>query len=301
MQTHINKLGHTGRVGCITQTKEKMKMDKKKMLPALAAFMILVMVATAFPAATALVVKATKDPLNMPLKVVTIAEDDQTRNQGIMIFCVVHDLTPGAAMRAFDPNTCQDPTWIKKWTDYKILVLYANGNTFNWPINIGSSPAGFTLTCEVIEKDTVEPKVPQGTWEMIKKVVTDRSVDFMCKPRWKSTGGLFYSVGALDLYYIGTLQRSEDVAPYIVNVIVTFTDPATKLVYYGNDIQDLCVLAWPFNDPNDWQKRPYNLQKPEHHELTMVPDAMDGFVSCEDATNFQRGLLGAYIPTAPGN
>jgi hypothetical protein len=282
------------------------------MLPALAAFMILVMVATAFPAASATdgwtvrkVVAAKKaDPLYMPLTIVTIAEDDQVRNQGIMIFCVVHDVTPGpnSNMRAYDPNTCKDSTWTKKWTDYKILVLQANGAMFSWPINIGTSgPTGFSLKCEVIEKDTVEPKVPQGTWEMIKEVVTDRSADFTCKPRWKSTGGLFYSVGALDLYYTGTLQRSEDVAPYIVNVIVTFTDPATKLVYYGNDIQDLCVLAWPFNDPNDWQKRPYNLQKPEHHELTMVPDAMDGFVSCEDATNFQRTLLGAYIPTAPGN
>jgi hypothetical protein len=311
MQTHINKPGNRGPVGCNhPNTKEKMKMNKKIMLPALAAFMILVMVATAFPAATALVVKAKADPLNMPLKVVTIAEDDQDRNQGIMIFCVIHDITfnhdktKGDANdpRAYDPNTCKDNTWVKKWTDYKILVLQPNGELFYWAINLGTSgPSGFSMKCEVIEKDTVEPKVPQDTWEMIKKVVTDRSSDFKCKPRWKSTGGFFYSVGALDLYFTGKRQASEDIAPYIVSVEVLFTDPLTKLPYYGNDIQDLCVLAWPFNDPTEWQKRPYNLQKPEHKELTMVPDAMDGFVSCEDATNFQRSLLGAYIPTAPGN
>jgi hypothetical protein len=305
MQTHINKLGNTSRVGCNhPNIKEKMKMDKKIMLPALAAFMILVMVATAFPAATALVVKAKADPLNLPLKVVTIAEDDQTRNQGIMIFCVVHDLTPGQGsnMRAYDPNTCKDPTWIKKWTDYKIMVLLPNGALFAWPVSLlPQVPAGFSYVCEVIEKDTVEPKIPQDSYEVLKKVVTDRTADFKCKPRWKSLGGFFYSVGALDLYYKGTLQRSEDVAPYLVNVQIFYTDPTTLLKYYGNDLQDLCVLAWPFNDPTDWQKRPYNLQKPEHKELTMVPDAMDGFVSCEDATNFQRSLLGAYIPTAPGN
>jgi hypothetical protein len=297
-------------------------MDKKAMLPALAAFMILVMVATAFPAATAgppvtdggpvrKVVAAKKaDPLYMPLTIVTIAEDDQLRNQGIMIFCVTddltfnHDKTKGDQNdpRAYDPNTCaKDGTWTKKWTDYKIMILMANGALFAWPINIGNSPSGFSMKCEVIEKDTVEPKVPQDTWEMIKKVVTDRSSDFKCKPRWKSTGGFSYSVGALDLYYTGTLQRSEDVAPYIVSIEVLYTDPTTLLKYYGADLQDLCVLAWPFNDPTDWQKRPYNLQKPEHKELTLVPDAMDGFVSCEDATNFQRTLLGAYIPTAPGN
>jgi len=282
--------------------------------------MILVMVATAFPAASAAVTKAvsTKDPFNMPLTIVTIAEDDQVRNTGMMILCVTHGLTfgTGSTTRAYDPNTCKQEEvqtgvsnqisggaiwnpWIDKWADYKILVLLPNGAKFFWPVS-QPFPTGLVLACEVIEKDTVEPKVPQGSWEILKKEVTDRSSDFICKFRWKALGGFYWSVGSMDLYYVGP-QRSEDVAPYIVDLQATYTDPTTKLIYYGADMQDLCILAWPFNELTDWQKRPYNLQKPESLDLTRVPDSLDGFVSCEDATLFQRTLLGAYIPTAPQN
>jgi hypothetical protein len=281
-------------------------LNKKIMLPTLAAFMILVMVATAFPAATAVVRGRQTNVFNLPLTIVTIAEDDETREKGIMILCVIHDVDfSGAAAeteadpRAYDPNTCRDATWLDKWADYKILLLLPNGAKFFWPAN-EASPEGLTLSCEVIEKDTVEPKLPQATWEVLKKMVVDRSSDFECKFRWKAVGGFFWSVGVMDLYYTGP-QRSEDVAPYIVDIQAEYEDPISRVKYYGAEMQDLCILAWPFNDPTEWQKRPFNLQKPERVVLTRVPDALDGFVSCEDAVNLQRTLLGNYIPTAPQN
>jgi len=265
--------------------------------------MILVMVATAFPAATAVVRGAQTNTFNIPMSIVTIAEDDEVRNKGIMVICVTHDVTMGntdpQGPLAGDPNTCKDATWLDKWADYKVIVLLPNGAKFFWPVS-QPFPTGLTLACEVIEKDTVEPKLPQDTWEVLKKMVVDRTSDFRCKFRWKAIGGFFWSVGVMDLYYVGP-QRSEDVAPYIVDIQADYQDPISKVHYYGAEMQDLCILAWPFNDPDEWQKRPFNLQKPEHKELTRVPDALDGFVSCEDATLYQRTLLGAYIPTAPGN
>lgn len=254
---------------------------------------------------------------NLPLTIVTIAEDDEVREKGIMILCVLGDLTPAtdandrAAMRAFDPNTCRAPApvwpfvfvspWVDKWADYKVLVLLPNGAKLTWPISQTLAEQGLDLSCEVIEKDAVEPKLPQDTWEVLKKEVVDRSDDFSCKFRWKAIGGFFFSVGVMDVYYISPLQRSEDVAPYIIDVQAKFKDPISKVEYYGAELQDLCVLAWPFNDPGEWQKRPFNLQKPERVDLTRVPDPLDGFVSCEDATLYQRALLNAYIPTAPQN
>jgi hypothetical protein len=291
-------------------------MNKKTLLPAFAAFMILVMLAVAFPSAAAQV--TSRDSYNMPLTIVTVAEDDQARQTGVMILCVTHGLTfgTGSDTRALDPNTCLQETvqtgpsntisggptwnpWISKWTDYKILILLPNGAKFFWPVS-QAFPTGLVLACEVIEKDTVEPKVPQASWEILKKMVTDRSSDFVCKFRWKALGGFYWSVGVLDLYYTGP-QRSEDVAPYILDIQAVFTDPTTKLVYYGAEMQDLCMLAWPFNDPSDMQKRPFNLQKPEGLDLVRVPDPLDGFAGCQSATDFQRTLLGSYIPTAPQN
>jgi hypothetical protein len=278
-----------------------MKMEKKIMLPALAAFMILVMVATAFPAASAVAVKAVaaRDPVNLPLSIVTIAEDDEGRDTGIMILCVTHDLTfgPDSNTRAYDPNTCSDSGWLDKWASYKIIVLFADGEKFFWVP--GTTPP-FSMVPEFIEKDTVEPKVPAFAQETLKKEVTDLTASFAWRFRWKYYGGFFWSVGDMDVYYTG-VQHSEYVAPYIIDLQVSYTSPTTKLSYYGADIQDLCILAWPFNDPTDWQKRPFNLQKPERVDLTRVPDPLDGFAGCEDATLFQRSLLGSYIPTAPQN
>jgi len=292
-------------------------MDKKIVLPALAAFMILVMVATAFPAASAVVRGSQTNVFNLPLTIVTIAEDDEVRNKGIMILCVLGTLDPeddGEAMRAFDPDTCAAVVnqytdvvyaapWIDKWADYKVIVLLPNGAKFFWPVS-QAFPTGLVLTCEVIEKDTVEPKIPQASWEVLKKMVVDVSGDFECKFRWKAIGGFFWSVGVLDVYYTG-VQNSEHVAPYILDIQAAYTDPVSRVVYYGAEMQDLCILAWPFTaDPQDsgeWQKWAFTLYKPEGRTVIRVPDPLDGFVSCEDATLFQRQLLQAYIPTAPQN
>ena len=305
-------------------------MDKKIVLPALAAFMILVMVATAFPMATAVVRGSQTNVFNLPLTIVTIAEDDEVRNKGIMVLCVLPwgymagqggpddkvtlDDDEMDNMRAFDEDTCAPgptfPTqysprlpswWIDKWADYKIIVLLPNGAKFFWPVS-QPFPDGLVLACEVIEKDTVEPKIPQASWEVMKKMVVDVSADFVCKFRWKSIGGFYWSVGVLDLYYTGP-QNSEHVAPYIIDIQASYTDPVSRVVYYGAEMQDLCILAWPFDDDfdTDWQKAPFKLLKPEGRGVIRVPDPLDGFVSCEDATLFQRMLLDDLIPTAPQN
>lgn len=290
-------------------------MDKKIVLPALAAFMILVMVATAFPAASAVVRGSQTNVFNLPLTIVTIAEDDEVRNKGIMILCVTGaldftDPRDQEAARAFDEDTCEagpqyfyEPplpsAWIDKWADYKVIVLLPNGAKFFWPVS-QAFPTGLVLACEVIEKDTVEPKIPQASWEVLKKMVVDVSGDFECKFRWKAIGGFFWSVGVLDVYYTG-VQNSEHVAPYILDIQASYTDPVSRVVYYGAEMQDLCILAWPFSDDDEWQKEAFTLYKPEGRTVVRVPDPLDGFVSCEDATLFQRQLLQAYIPTAPQN
>jgi len=343
----------------------------KPILPILAAtFILLMLVAAVVPVAavTRLPTPTAKDPV---ITVVSIPEDDQLRNTGVMWF------DPGALASWVSYTTSEangvagvlaqadymraDPMWgatspnikaseatltdtpiakldpigaflstdtiffFKKISQYKLMVTYQDGLPgasgyvgvdLVTLVNAGKA----TFQCDIYEKDKVEPKIPQD-WssllsslatktsladEYLKTSITDVSAFFVCKLRSSGEAGVY----VVDLYYIGP-QTSEYVSDLIVAFKVDLLPAATglKTNAWGMDIQDLCILAWPFADPfrggfimyggggsPEWQKFPHLIPKPEHKWIWSSPDPLDGYSNCEEAVMFQRWLMGATIP-----
>jgi len=338
----------------------------KPILPILAAtFVLLMLVAAVVPVAavTRLPTPTAKDPV---VTVVSIPEDDQVRNTGVMWFdpsaielwakwTTSVDLVPGVLSQAeymradpqwgaTSPNIqateywawhtifALDPTatftstdtiiWAKKLAQYKLMVTYqdglpgASGNTGVDLITLQAAGKAF-FYCDIYEKDKVEPKIPQTftgvgnnalTSEYLKTSVTDVSAFFICKLRATGQNGYY----VVDMYYIGP-QTSEYVADLLVAFKVDLLPAATglKTDAWGLDMQDLCILAWPFADPFrpvgvvplatqafglEWQKFPHLIPKPEHRWVWSSPDPLDGYSNCAEAVMFQRWLMGATIP-----
>jgi hypothetical protein len=253
----------------------------KYVLPSAAALLILVIGISSFTPVMA-VSRITLTPF---LQVVTIPEDDQLRQTGVMSLGITPPATAGGT----------------KFTDYMSqhkLLITLNGMLV--------STSGLVITCNVAQKDK-EALPPDRTTgkspvdkrqfprENLKTVLVDVADMFICKPRWKP-GGL--SVGVLDVYYTGTAADSAFIADHILVVHVIYT--VGRQVFYGTEIQDICVLGWSMDSAVRHITKVYYTADPRpgyadipHNSDThdLVPDALGTWSSCEDLALYQRSYL----------
>jgi len=283
----------------------------RKLLPVVAAFLILAMLLGTTPFSYA-VTRATIGP---KLEVTTIPEDDQKRETGVIII----GIDPA------EPNTRKARSATYGWdylSQHKLLVTY-NGMTLQWAL--GS--VGVTVFCNVLEKDKVnvvkDPKYgtgKQGTWENLMTSLVDVSDKFVCKPRWKSpTPGVLESAGVLDIYYVGPYPKADIkstqtggpiitpgvsgaeagiyIADYIVVVEATIT--VGRTVIFGSEIQDICVLGWGVDTSVvATSSAPWYITKPDGYKHYFWNNALGNFVSCEELALAQRDVLGIKLATA---
>jgi len=244
----------------------------RKLLPAVAAFLVLL----ALVSTTPLTYAVTRATIGPKLEVITIAEDDQVREKGIIILGLFDfngglfdhgelgnpTLAPMPARctfdvdeyvaNAWDPVT--NPTGVQLCgpqdllSQHKLLVTY-NGQTLKW--RLGDTVGVPAVFCNVIEKDKVNVvpdaksgKGKQFDQENLMTKLVDTSDKWVCKPRWKSpVPGTLESAGVLDVYYVGPFDANW-IADYILVVEVSLTIGRT--VIFGSEIQDICVLGVPF-------------------------------------------------------
>ena len=249
----------------------------KYILPSAAAFLILVIAVSSYTPAMA-VTRVTLAPF---LQVVTIPEDDQLRQTGVMILGVAG---PGP----FAGVTYRYPKFLSQFK----LVITLNG--------VLVSNANIAIFCNVAEKDKIinPPDVTTGKTpsknrqfprELMETEIKDVAEFFVCKPRWKP-GGL--SVGVLDVYYTGAAADPAFIADHILVVHVMYT--VGRQVFWGTEIQDICVLGWSFSP---------SLQHTTLAGGEVIPYYIDplslgglAFPSCESAVAYQLYLL-ALQPT----
>lgn len=251
----------------------------KLYLPAIASLLILTITFTTFGAVLALglPVRAVAQPT---LQVVTIAEDDEKRETGIMVLGLVPKL-PWDTQKPLD-DLCllgggkdQFGNCIDKLAQYKILV------TFN------GVPVNFLVDCQFIKKEKMHPlQKPQFPTETLRTVLTDESANFVCKLRSGKPG-----VGVLDVYYIGP-QEKQFIADYIMVVSVFETFGATTV--YGAEIQDVCVLGWAIGDNGD-AANTMVLTKPDGTHHFSWPDTLGPFAGCEEAALWERDAMGLPV------
>jgi hypothetical protein len=269
-----------------------------KFIPAVAAFLILGMLLSAVPLSYAQTYS-----IGPKLDVVTIPQDDQILNTGVMILGI--DPT--------DP-TVQGPSDFM--SQHKLIITY-NGMPLTWDL----TEAGPTVVCNVLEKDKVNvvPDPKDGTGkqfdsENLMTVLVDVSANFVCKPRWKSPAtGMLESVGVLDVYYVGpnvaeaTLGTTAPatgtnpayfIADNILVVEAFFS--AGRTVVFGSDIQDICLLGWAVDsaDVAAAADPTFIITKPDGTQHYIWQNSMGWFVSCESLALAQRAVLG--IPLATG-
>jgi hypothetical protein len=236
----------------------------KFVLPSAAALLILVIGISSFTPAAAV----SRIALVPYLQVVTIPEDDQLRQTGIMSLNVA--AVTGVA-------------YLDLMSQHKLLITL-NG--------LLVSTSGLVISCNVAEKDkealpkdktTTKTiiKSRQFSQENLKTVLIDVAQYFVCKPRWKP-GGL--SVGVLDVYFIGP-QTADFIADHILVVHVTYT--VGRQVFYGTEIQDICVLGKAMTGATVTTVTKSN---DDMHQL--VDDALQKYSSCEEAALVQRAQLG---------
>jgi hypothetical protein len=241
----------------------------RKLIPAAAAFLIVVTILGMTPGLSAAQVFA----IGPKLEVTTIPQDDQWLEKGIMILGLDTALAAGPKGAGQSPfTTCVAPhsayvAAVKAaggadayaaahgapecgpqdlMSQHKLLVTY-NGLPMTW--HIGSTEPQPLVFCNFVEKDktnvVADPKTglgKQGTWENLMTTMVDVSKDFVCKARWKSPApGLYESAGVLDVYYTGAFD-AHFIADTIMVVEVALTLGHT--IIYGSDIQDICVMGW---------------------------------------------------------
>lgn len=240
----------------------------KFVLPSTAALLILVIAVSSFMPAAA-VARIVVAPY---LQVVTIPEDDQLRQTGIM----------GLGL-----NPVQGFYYLDLMSQHKLLITL-NG--------LPVATSGLTIACNVVEKDkeAISRDVTTGKTisknrqfpqENLKTTLIDVAQYFVCKARWKPvTAGTPLSIGVLDVYYTGPLT-ADFIADHILVVHVTYM--VGRQVFYGTEMQDICVLGWAF--PGAVVSRVTKSNGDFHY---LVDDALQGYSSCEEAALFQRMLLG---------
>jgi hypothetical protein len=156
-----------------------------------------------------------------------------------------------------------------------------------------------TVTCQVIEKDKVNPVKgdKQSLAENLVTKVTSMDVG-LCKVRWGKPG-----VGVIDFYWTGPYGSTTttgpagawEIADYVLVVTVTYT--VGRSVLYGTEIQDVCVLGWNLGATQGTT----SITKPDGGQHYIFPDALGSYVSCEDAAMFQKHyVLGLPIPQGLG-
>jgi len=231
-------------------------------MAAIASILMLLMVLPSFTPAMAQTLAARAIPT---LQVTTIAEDDEVRQTGVIVI----GLTPNPgwpkdsdAYCNANPGAC-----IKKEAQYKILV------------SLNGVPVNFNLACQFIKKEKLHPlQKPQGTYEVLRTVLTDESANFVCKLRSGKPG-----VGVIDVYYVGP-QEKQFMADYVMVVAVWQTFGRTVL--YGTEIQDVCVIGWAV-DANTMI-----ITKPDGTNHFSWPDPLGPFHSCEDLALWERANQG---------
>jgi hypothetical protein len=265
-----------------------------KLLPIVAAFLILVMVVGSTPFTTALASVTGRYTTAPRLEVTTIPQDDQKREKGIMILGLFPGYT-GAVGQVLLPADLM--------SQHKLLVTY-NGQPIIWRLGTESLEGVPIVVCNVVEKDKVnaidDPKTtvkPQFHNEIQTKLV-DVSQNFICKARWKPySAGWLESAGVLDVYYVGAADPHW-IADHIL-VVEVFMQIGRSLVS-GVDIQDICVLGWAVN-PADTGLVPYapnwQITKPDGKVHYIWENALGQYASCEDAALVQRYEMG--LPPAP--
>lgn len=266
-------------------------MDNRLYISAIATLLILCITFSSLGAVAAqTVINSSLRAIAQPtLNVVTIAEDDEKRETGIMVL----GLLPGHG-GIYDPTQWPYPDkpldpycyitdsagnlqfgpCIDKLSQHKILV------TFN------GVPVNFNVACQFIKKEKLHPlQHPQGSWEQLKTVLTDESAGFVCKLRQGKPG-----VGVLDVYYVGT-QAKQFIADYIMVVSVWAKFGSTTV--YGTELQDICVLGWAIGLPG--MPNTFVLTKPDGTHHFSWPDPLGSFVGCEEAALWQRDAMGLPV------
>jgi len=258
----------------------------KQYLPAIATIFILAIASMSF-----MPVFATATPVaraQPQLVVVTIPEDDEVHKTGIIVLDEVGPDAPYTDTSRTNWLTLRGTTTTPRVQDlmaqYKIMVSY-NG--------LYVTPT--TIVCQVIEKDKVNPIKDRQTAipENLKTSLVDQTGLFACKFRWGKAG-----VGVLDIYYKGTVAPVF-FADYIVLVSATYT--IGRSIVYGAEIQDICVLGWDLGLVANGAivAIHYNKalagQTADNHNI--FPNPLGNFVSCEDATLYQKHLvMGLPVP-----
>jgi len=299
----------------------------RKLIPAVAAFMILMTMLGTTPIAFA----QTTLTFGPKLEVSTIPQDNQLLKKGIIILGLDTALpnthgtsqlqefqclnfadwmaAQGAAVAAGVPYTgpplCGAQDLLSQ---HKLLVTY-NGLPITW--RPGTTDVVPLIFCNFLEKDKVnvvpDPKTgdgKQGSWENLMTTMVDVSSQFVCKARWKTlANGMLESAGVLDVYYTGPFDGH-----FISDTILVVTASYTlgRTVIFGSDIQDICVMGWAFigdaflpapNTPGyNWNAN-FFITKPDGTLHFIWIDPMPGYVSCDDIALVQRLHLGILPAT----
>jgi hypothetical protein len=271
---------------------------KRRLLPIIAALLVLLIVLGTTPFTDALAAEAIMGPT---LEVWTIAQDDQFHETGVMILGLVSD--ENGPVSKCDPTGESEtlPACVDAPRDlmsqHKILVAY-NGAPIVWRVG----DAGPVVVCNVVEKDKVlvvpDPKTGQGQQfetEVLMTRLFDVSDQFTCKARWKSPdGGAHYeSTGVLDVYFTGMLD-AHFLADYMLVVEVTYLIGRTTL--WGTEMQDVCVLGW-YGVETSLGFTDY-IEKADGTWHYIFLDPINSYASCGDLALIQRDVVGVKPQTA---
>ena len=243
----------------------------KRYLPAIASILIIAIALASFmPVFAALPTRLVGQPT---LRVTTIAEDDESRETGVMWM--------GTGTTAATLGTGPQDLL----SQFKIIVSY-NG--------VPTTPT--STYCQFVEKDKANPLKDQQFPAENLKTVPKENPNFLCKFRWGKPG-----VGVIDVYYIGA-ALGQYIADYILVVGVDLAVGRTTV--FAAEIQDICLIGWPLPlvNPNPQLQGPaWKILKPDGtlHYVYADPlaDPTTGpFTSCEDIALMQKDQLGIPIP-----
>jgi len=250
----------------------------KRYLPAIASLLLIAIVSTSFiPVFAALPTRLVAQPT---LRVVTIAEDDELRQTGIMW------MAPNPLVLMGEVSDAESLLPITSTSDtlaqFKILVSY-NG--------VPVTPT--STSCQFVEKDKSHPlKNQQFVAENLVSVPKENT-NFICKFRWGKPG-----VGVIDVYYTGDFL-AQYIADYILVVGAALAVGRTTVT--GTEIQDICLLGWPFEPgviegslgiPLDINPGvPVTITKGNGDYHLIVPNPLGPIASCEDFALFQKDIV----------
>jgi hypothetical protein len=249
----------------------KKEMNKRYLSAIAALFIVTITASTFMPAVRAQMTTGLYAQALPTLQVKTIAEDDEFHKTGIILL----GISPTTGPYSYYAGTqYKQPKYLSQ---FKVSVSY-NG-----------VPVTATLTCEVIEKDKVNAlKTKQGDWENLITVPKDMTANFVCKYRESKPG-----VGVIDVYWQGPatgspiLSVGQFIADYIL--VVKFAYTVGHTVVYGTEMQDICVLGWPFSLSYEIVTKPDGTE----HYVWELP--LGFYTGCEDLALVEKDILGIPI------